>query len=168
MRDDGTIVLATVAPGMVYEWSDGALREVGRLAEGGIWDLKVFAGQVVAAAGPPATLYRVADRGLERWKELPDLHARCLEVNGDRLLVGTSGKGLILSVDAVGRVGVLADSPFTEISGFCGGRGLGVGSGFGWRAGGAGAQRATARAGMTTERRPRPRSVREKTSSCRR
>ncbi len=128
VRDDGTVVLATVAPGMVYEWSDGALSEVGRLAEGGIWDLSVFAGQVVAAAGPPATLYRVADRGLERWKELPDLHARCLEVNGDRLLVGTSGKGLILSVDAAGRIGVLADSPFTEISD------LAVGGGSVWAA----------------------------------
>jgi hypothetical protein len=128
MRDDGTIVLATVAPGMVYEWSDGVLREVGRLAEGGIWDLTIFAGQVVAAAGPPATLFRVAERGLERWKELPDLHARCLEVSGDRLLVGTSGKGLILSVDGAGLVGVLADSPFTEISD------LAVGGGSVWAA----------------------------------
>ena len=128
MRDDGTIVLATVAPGMVYEWSDGVLREVGRLAEGGIWDLTIFAGQVVAAAGPPATLYRLADRGLERWKELPDLHARCLEVSNGRLLVGTSGKGLILSVDEAGRVGALADSPFTEISD------LAVGGGSVWAA----------------------------------
>ena len=114
------------------EWSTSGrtapLSEVGRLAEGGIWDLALFAGQVVAAAGPPATLYRVAERGLERWKELPDVHARCLEVNGDRLLVGTSGKGLILSVDAAGRVGVLADSPFTEISD------LAVGGGSVWAA----------------------------------
>jgi hypothetical protein len=116
VRADGTIVLATIAPGVVFEWSDGVLTEVGRLAEGGIWDLAVFDGQVVAAAGPPAALFRLAERGLERWKELPDLHARCLVVSDGRLLVGTSGKGLILSVDESGRVGVVADSPFTEIS----------------------------------------------------
>ena len=115
-RPDGAIVLATVAPGVVYEWSGGTLNELGRLEEGGVWDLVVYGGQVIAAAGPPATLYRLADRGLERWKELPDVHARCLEVSDGRLLVGTSGKGLILSVDANGTVGVLADSPFTEIS----------------------------------------------------
>ncbi|MDX2435623.1 MAG: hypothetical protein QNL88_01120, partial [Acidobacteriota bacterium] len=128
VRDDGTVVLATVAPGVIYEWSGGELSEVGRLQEGGIWDLAVFAGEVVAAAGPPATLYRLADRGLERWKELPDVHARCLEVEDGRLLVGTSGKGLILSVDENGMVGVLADSPFTEISD------LAVGGGSVWAA----------------------------------
>lgn len=128
MRDDGTIVLATIAPGVVFEWSDGALTEVGRLAEGGIWDLAVFDGEVVAAAGPPAALYRLAKRGLERWKELPDVHARCLAVSDGRLLVGTSGKGLILSVDESGRVGVVADSPFTEISD------LAVGGGSVWAA----------------------------------
>lgn len=116
MRDDGAVVLATVAPGVVYEWIGGTLNELGRLEEGGIWDLTEYQGGIVAAAGPPATLYRIAERGLERWKELPDTHARCLEVDGGRLLVGTSGKGLILGVDANGTVGILADSPFTEIS----------------------------------------------------
>ncbi len=127
-RDDGTLVVATVAPGVVYEWSKGTLSEVGRLSEGGIWDLAVFAGGVVAAAGPPATLYRLADRGLERWKELPDVHARCLVVEDRRLLVGTSGKGLIMSVDESGTLAVLADSPFTEISD------LAVGGGSVWAA----------------------------------
>ncbi len=121
-------MLATIAPGVIFEWSDGALTEVGRLAEGGIWDLAVFNGEVVAAAGPPAALFRLAKRGLERWKELPDVHARCLAVSDGRLLVGTSGKGLILSVDENGRVGVLADSPFTEISD------LAVGGGSVWAA----------------------------------
>jgi hypothetical protein len=116
VRDSGEVVLATVAPGVIFEWSGGELREAGRLAEGGIWDLAFFDGRVVAAAGPPAALYRVAERGLERWLELPDVHARCLHVAGDRLLIGTSGKGLVLGVDATGRLGILADSPFTEIS----------------------------------------------------
>ncbi len=116
VREDGGVVLATIAPGVVFEWSNGSLREVGRLAEGGIWDMALFDGQVVVAGGPPAALYRLADRGLERWLELPDLHARCLEVTSERLLVGTSGKGLIVGVERDGGLSVLADSPFTEIS----------------------------------------------------
>lgn len=128
MRDDGAIVVATVAPGTIFEWSGGALKELGRLGEGGIWDLAVYEGRVVAAAGPPATLYRLADNGLERWKELPDAHARCLEVSDGRLLVGTSGKGLILTVNGDGTIGILADSPFTEISD------LAVGDGSVWAA----------------------------------
>jgi hypothetical protein len=101
---------------------------VGRLADGGIWDLAVFDGDLMAAGGPPASIYRLTDRGLVRWVELPDLHARCLEPTGDRLLVGTSGKGLIMSVDGSARVGLLADSPFTEIAD------LAVGGGAVWAA----------------------------------
>jgi hypothetical protein len=70
----------------------------------------------------------VTERGLVRWVELPDVHARCFQPNGDRLLVGTSGKGLMLTVDGSGQVGVLADSPFTEIAD------LAVGGGVVWAA----------------------------------
>lgn len=111
----GGVVIATVAPGVVYRW-DGRLEEAGTVADGGLWDLAYFDGAVIAAGGPPATLYRLGDRGLERWVELPDVHASCLAATDDRLLVGTSDKGLILGVDRKGTVGVLADSPFTEIS----------------------------------------------------
>jgi hypothetical protein len=114
--DDGEVLVATVAPGSLYRWSSTGLAEIGRLNEGGIWDLAAFDSGVMAAGGPPASLFKVTDRGLVRWVELPDIHARCLEPHGDRLLVGTSGKGLILSVDRSGRLGVLADSPFTEIT----------------------------------------------------
>ena len=148
VRDDGSIVLATVAPGIVFEWADGVLREVGRLAEGGIWDLAEFSGRVIAAAGPPATLYRLTDRGLERWKELPDIHARCLELGDGRLLVGTSGKGLILSVDENGTIGALADSPFTEISD------LAVGGGSVWAAALVGEPAVAARKGQGDEAEP--------------
>jgi hypothetical protein len=114
-RDDG-ILVATIAPGVVFRWRGGSLEEAGRIADGGIWDLALFNGRVVVGGGPPASLYRLGERGLERWAELPDVHARCLEPTEDRLLVGTSGAGLILSVDADGTVGLLADSKFTEIS----------------------------------------------------
>ena len=112
---DGVLV-ATVAPGVLYRWRDGRLDEIGRLGEGGIWDLAVFDGTVVAAAGSPAALFRLEEKGFQRWMELPDVHARCLEVSGDTLLVGTSGKGLILGVHLTGQVSMLTDSPFTEIS----------------------------------------------------
>jgi hypothetical protein len=112
----GAILVATVAPGMIYRWDRGLLDEVGSVADGSVWDLALFNGEVVAAGGPPASIFKVTDKGLVRWVELPDVHARCFEVKGDRLLVGTSGKGLILSVDGEGRLGVLADSPFTEIA----------------------------------------------------
>ncbi len=110
------VLVASVAPGVLHRWHRGRLEEVARLGDGGIWDLVPFDGAVVVAAGTPATLYRLGDRGLERWIELPDEHARCLAVTPTSLLVGTSGKGLILGVDAAGRLALLADSPFTEIS----------------------------------------------------
>jgi len=125
---NGDVLVATVAPGVLYRWRRGLLDEIGRLGEGGIWDLALFDGEVVAAGGPPASIFKVTERGLVRWVELPDVHARCLEPNGDRLLVGTSGKGLMLTVDGSGHLGVLADSPFTEIAD------LAVGGGAVWAA----------------------------------
>jgi len=125
---NGDVLVATVAPGVLYRWRRGSLDEIGRLGEGGIWDLALFDGEVVAAGGPPASIFKVTERGLVRWVELPDVHASCLEPYGDRLLVGTSGKGLMLTVDGSGQLGVLADSPFTEIAD------LAVGGGVVWAA----------------------------------
>ncbi len=113
---DGDLLVATVGPAVIFRLHEGTLKEVGRLGEGGVWDLVLFEGVPIAAAGPPATLYRITPRGLERWVELPDTHARSLAVDGNSLIVGTSGKGYLLRVDGKGSVGVVADTLFTEIA----------------------------------------------------
>jgi hypothetical protein len=110
------VFVASLSPGALFRLDGDTLVEVASLADGGIWDLAWFDGSVIAAAGMPATLYRLGNRGLERWVELPDAHARSLSVADDgRLIVGTSGQGLILGVDTAARVSLLSDSPFTEI-----------------------------------------------------
>ncbi len=113
---DGRIFLATIGPAAIFEWNGTKLRKAGSIEGGGFWDLAWFGGSLVAAAGSPATLYRLRPQGLERWVELPDKHARCLAPDGKVLLVGTSGRGLLLRVDANGTIGLVANSAFTEIS----------------------------------------------------
>ena len=113
---DGAVWVTTVAPGVLVKWSGGELEEMGRLGDGGFWDLVEFDHTIVAAAGTPGALYKVGDKGLERWLEVPDAFVRSLVVDGDRLIAGTSGKGLILSINRSGRASLLVDSPFTEIS----------------------------------------------------
>ncbi len=109
------VYVASISPGVLFRLGPKGLEEVARLGEGGIWDLTWFDGAVVAATGMPAALFRLGEKGLERWVELPDAHARSLTPTTETLVVGTSGKGLILGVDRQGRVALLADSPFTEI-----------------------------------------------------
>ncbi len=116
VTSSSVIYVATMGPGALFRLDSDQLVEVGRLGEGTIWDLDEFDGVVIAATGPPASLYRVEERGLVRWVELPDVHARCLDTVNDRLIVGTSGTGLILAVDNKGQMGLLSDSKFTEIS----------------------------------------------------
>lgn len=113
---EGAVWVTTVAPGVLVKWSDGELQEIGRLGDGGFWDLVEFNNTIVVAAGTPGALFKVGSDGLQRWLEVPDAFVRCLTVHRDRLIVGTSGKGLVLSVDRSGRPSLLVDSPFTEIS----------------------------------------------------
>jgi hypothetical protein len=114
----GDLYIATASPALLFKVARGgsAAVEVGRLTEGNLWDLAWFESQLVAAAGNPGRLLRLSPRGLELAAAIPDRHARCLAVTGAALLIGTSGKGLILRWDGRGTPGVLADSSFTEIA----------------------------------------------------
>jgi hypothetical protein len=111
----GSLYLTTALPARLLRWQAGQLETLTALEEGNFWDAIFFAGQLVLAAGNPGRLYRLAPKGLELLAQLPDRHGRCLAVAANRLLIGTSGKGLILTFDG-SRLGVLYDSPFTEIA----------------------------------------------------
>jgi len=115
---DGTAWVATAVPASLYRLRSGAsrLEEVSKLAEGNLWDLAWFQGGLVAAAGNPGRLLRLAEKGLELAAEIPDQHARCLARAGNTLLVGTSGEGRVLRWDGLGPPGVVFDSSFTEIA----------------------------------------------------
>lgn len=115
--DNKTVWIATVAPGVLLRWRQGkGLEEVARLESGGFWALVMLEGTLYAAGGPPAALYKVGDNGLARWVELPDAFVRAMVVLDGSIIAGTSGKGLMIRIDADGRASLLADSPFTEIS----------------------------------------------------
>ncbi len=115
---DGNLWAATAAPAMILKSArgSGALEEVARLQDGNLWDLAWFKGGLVAAAGNPGRLLRLTAKGLEVAATIPDRHARCLAVNGDALLVGTSGKGLVMRWRGAAAPGVVYDSSFTEIA----------------------------------------------------
>ncbi len=113
---DGAVYVATVAPAAVFRWDGERLESLGETGQDGIWALAWFQGSLVAAGGRPATLFRLQKEGLARWVELPDTHARSLAVAVDRLLVGTSGKGMVFAVQPDGSRSLVADTPFTEIA----------------------------------------------------
>lgn len=115
---DGNLWVSTAAPALLLRCSrgKGALEEVARLQEGSLWDLAWFKGGLVVAAGSPGRLLRLTAKGLEAAATIPDRHARCLAVNRDVLLVGTSGKGLVMRWTGSSPPGVVYDSSFTEIA----------------------------------------------------
>ncbi|MGC8916031.1 MAG: WD40 repeat domain-containing protein [Thermoanaerobaculum sp.] len=112
---DGALYATTALPATLVRIRGGKLETLATLTEGNFWDVAFFAGKLVLAAGNPGRLLTLTPKGLELVAEIPDRHARCLAVAGNRLLVGTSGKGLILAYDGV-TLGVLYDSAFSEIS----------------------------------------------------
>ncbi len=116
LAPDNTLWAATAVPATLVRFVGGAPTVVSTLAEGNLWDLAWFKGRLVAAAGNPGRLLRLGAAGLELAATVPDRHARCLATSGDTLLVGTSGRGLVLRWTGEGGVGVLFDSPFSEIA----------------------------------------------------
>ncbi len=114
----GNLWAATAQPAQLLELSAGASapRVVSTLPEGNIWDLAWYRGGLVAAAGNPGRLLRLGTSGLELAAAVPDAHARCLAVSGDTLIIGTSGRGLVLRWTGAGPVGAVYDSDFTEIA----------------------------------------------------
>jgi len=114
---DGTLWAATAVPATLVRLSgSGSPTVASKLPEGNLWDLAWFKGQLVAAAGNPGRLLRLGTSGLELLTTVPDRHARCLAASGDVLLVGTSGRGLVLRWTGEGPLGVLHDSSFSEIA----------------------------------------------------
>lgn len=114
----GCLWAATEAPATLVRMAAGRAPAtvVARLAEGNLWDLGWHRGALVAAAGNPGRVLRLAGDRLETLAAIPDRHARCLLSSGDNLFIGTSGKGFVLRIDATGALGVLYDSGFTEIA----------------------------------------------------
>jgi hypothetical protein len=115
---DGNLWATTAAPALLLRSSrgKGPLEEAGRLQDGSLWDLAWFKGALVVAAGNPGRLLRPGAKGLELAAAIPDRHARCLAVNGDTLLVGTSGKGLVMRWNGSAPPGVVYDSTFSEVA----------------------------------------------------
>lgn len=115
LAPDGTLYATTALPATLLRLREKKLETMATLTEGNLWDAVFFRGTLVVAAGNPGRLLKLGPKGLELLTEIPDRHARCLAVSGDRILVGTSGKGLILTFDGKS-LGVLYDSAFTEIA----------------------------------------------------
>jgi hypothetical protein len=115
---EGNLFITTALPAALYRIPRGAreAKEVTRLTEGNLWDLAWYHGTLLAAAGNPARLLRLEKATFTVLAKVPDRHARCLKVAGDAVLVGTSGKGLVLRFAGAGPLGVVSDSEFTEIA----------------------------------------------------
>lgn len=115
---DGDVFVSTAVPSALWRVPAGSdeLQRVSPLPEGSLWDLAWFRGELIAAAGNPGRLLRLSRDGLVLAAEIPDTHARCLAVSGEVLLIGTSGKGLVMRWDGTAPPGVLFQSSFTEIA----------------------------------------------------
>ncbi len=95
-------VAAALAPGarLVTAEAGGTAKPLASIPAEYVWALLPDArGGLVAASGVPGALWHVDAFGaVEKILDVGDDHARCLARRGDEILVGTSPKGLVLSV----------------------------------------------------------------------
>lgn len=116
----GDLYLAGAPNGTVQRFSESkGLETVLDLPEGLVWDLLAAPdGEVYAAAGESGEIYRIVPGGQsERIGGLPDIHATVLTWWQDKLLCGTDGRGLLVTVDpSNGKTEVLYDTAVEEVA----------------------------------------------------
>ncbi|HMB69119.1 MAG TPA: hypothetical protein VKU85_07395, partial [bacterium] len=116
---DGTVYAGTAPEGFVYRISpDGEGTVLFDAEESYVWDLAVGPdGKLYAAVGTKGAVYRIdpVSGRADRFFSTDDNHVVCLAFDGDDLLVGTEGRGLVVRVKPDGSVHVLHDCPQGEV-----------------------------------------------------
>ncbi len=115
----GELYFAGAPNGTIQRWRPGTTPEtVVDLPEGSVWDLLVTpTGELFATSGEKGEIYRVDKAGkTETLGNVPDAHAVSMAWWRDRILCGTDGNGLLVSLrPADGAKEVLFDASQEEI-----------------------------------------------------
>jgi hypothetical protein len=127
--DASGVVYAGASPGgVVYRIKDQVAKVYYRSEETYIWAMAAVGDALWLATGTEGHLHRVdADGSGEIVLDVDDVHLRSLApLPGGEFLIGTSGEGLVLTMDASGRARTLYDAGLDEIvdlergaNGFC-------------------------------------------------
>jgi len=116
----GDLYLSGAPNGTVQRYSEGSgLETILDLPEGLVWDLLAAPdGEIYAAVGESGEIYRIVPDGESvRVGGLPDIHATTLSWWQGKLLCGTDGRGLLVSVDpSNGETEVLYDTSVEEVA----------------------------------------------------
>lgn len=117
---EGEVFVGTAPGGEVLKVGrDGASEVFFETGETCVWCMTYSSSLgLVVGTGDAAKVFRVdADGRGDVLYDSSDLSISALAASGDRLLAGTSGKGLVVDITPGRDLGVLFDSPFDEISG---------------------------------------------------
>jgi hypothetical protein len=119
---DGTLYVGSSPNGKVYALRDGALTELFDPDETYIWAIaRAPWGDLLVATGDAARLYALEPDGEARLLFASDeAHLRSLHPLAESVLIGTVGDGLVLSIDADGKVRTLFDAEQDEVLAFAG------------------------------------------------
>jgi len=117
---DGTTFVGSSPDGKVYRLDSDGGTEFFDPEETYIWDIaRAPWGDLLVATGDAGRLYALAQDGSSRLLfESLEPHLRTLYPFDNTVLIGTAGDGLILSIDASGRVRTLFDSDQDEVTAF--------------------------------------------------